>query len=154
MALNALWESLCTPFPAQAYLSLTTVLESILTTDDEKTEITHRLAERVAALLTRNGEERVRIYRQVKELYNIRSKLIHGKAHPKKGPITMDKLSVTAKFGIVPATATEQLAGIALKVLKSALRNKDLVTLIQSKQGKGARSKALSDFFVRLVLAN
>jgi hypothetical protein len=51
-------------------------LECLLGTDS--VELTHKLSERIAWLLSDNAENRVRIFRQVKALYTIRSRVIHG----------------------------------------------------------------------------
>ena len=100
MALNALWEALCTPFPVQAFLSLTSVLESILTAHEKN--ITQKLARRTALLLTQDGQERDKIEVRVKKLSRIRGKLTHGNSHLRKGEINTETLAVGAKYAIVP----------------------------------------------------
>ncbi len=47
-ALNSLWTGVCSPYIAQAFLSMTTVLEALLST--RPYEITHMLGERTAAV--------------------------------------------------------------------------------------------------------
>ncbi len=44
----------------------------------DSSEIIHKLSERIAFFLTNNAEQRIKIYKCVKDAYNIRSKLMHG----------------------------------------------------------------------------
>ena len=44
----------------------------------DSSEIVHKLSERIAFFLTNNAEQRIKIYKCVKDAYNIRSKLMHG----------------------------------------------------------------------------
>ena len=71
MALRYFWIAMCTPFSEQSFLSLTTLLESLLTT--QPMEITHNLAERCAIVLGNDRDSRVDVYNKVKEIYRIRS---------------------------------------------------------------------------------
>lgn len=54
---------------------LITAIEAVVGTD---TEISFRLAYRVAGILARNDDERVRIYEDLRGFYDTRSKLLHG----------------------------------------------------------------------------
>lgn len=65
VALTSLWSSLCTPFPDQAYVSLSMVLEALLST--QEMEITHILAERCACALSETDKP-IAVYRRVKKL--------------------------------------------------------------------------------------
>lgn len=53
-------------------------LESLLGTDSA--ELTHKLSERVAWLIGADIQDRITIYRSIKTLYGIRSKVVHGSA--------------------------------------------------------------------------
>lgn len=53
-----------------------TALECLFTTDN--TEVSHKNAERVAALLGTDIDNRMKIYSEVKKAYGVRSKLTHG----------------------------------------------------------------------------
>lgn len=44
----------------------------------DSSEIIHKLSERIAFFLSNNAEQRIKIYKCVKDAYNIRSKLMHG----------------------------------------------------------------------------
>ena len=45
---------------------------------DQKDEILHKVSERAALYIGTNLEDRVKVFKEVKKLYNIRSKYVHG----------------------------------------------------------------------------
>ena len=53
-----------------------TALEALVSSST--TEVTHQVAERVACLLEPPGDARLDDYRQIKQAYNLRSKVVHG----------------------------------------------------------------------------
>lgn len=53
-----------------------TALECLFTTDN--VEVSHKIAERAAYLIGKNGQERKHIYKTIKDAYNHRSNLTHG----------------------------------------------------------------------------
>jgi hypothetical protein len=53
-----------------------TALEALVSSST--TEVTHQVAERVACLINPPGDSRIDDYRQIKQAYNIRSKVVHG----------------------------------------------------------------------------
>jgi hypothetical protein len=55
-----------------------TALEALLTKKEETEGLTYRLALRVANLLGTDAGSRKSIFRQVKDFYNLRSKIVHG----------------------------------------------------------------------------
>ena len=77
VAMASLWSSLCTPYPEQAYVSLSVALEALLST--QNSEVTHQLAERVAVLLGTEAQKPSDLYRRVKRLYGTRSDIVHGR---------------------------------------------------------------------------
>jgi Apea-like HEPN len=56
--------------------------ESLLTT--ESTELSHKLAERLAWLVAASPQDRLQVFKAVKSAYSIRSKVVHGSAATKK----------------------------------------------------------------------
>lgn len=60
-------------------------LEALYLTE-EKEELSHRLAQRVAKLLSFFEEEPIKVYRTVKKAYNIRSRFVHGSSLQNKKP--------------------------------------------------------------------
>ena len=66
-----------------------TALESLFLSDI--TELAHRLSERVAYFLENEPEKRKEIFKQAKEIYSIRSKVVHG------SPIASNNLKIISK---------------------------------------------------------
>lgn len=62
----------------EAFLLYAISLESIMLSDNEKDELQYRLALRVAHLLGKDSESRKQIVRQVKDLYKVRSQIVHS----------------------------------------------------------------------------
>jgi Apea-like HEPN len=60
-----------------------TALEALLTKKEETEGLTYRLALRIANLLGNDANSRKSIFRQVKDFYSLRSKIVHG--------VTLDK---------------------------------------------------------------
>jgi hypothetical protein len=61
-----------------------TALEALLTKREETEGLTYRLALRIANLLGSDGNSRKIIFTQVKDFYNLRSKIVHGVMLDKK----------------------------------------------------------------------
>jgi hypothetical protein len=145
-ALSSFWSALCTPFPDQAFLSLTTSLEAILST--QALEITHTLAERAAALVAKDFDRRLEIYRLAKKLYKTRSKIVHGAAFLKKGRLHSESLFITAKHTSVPMTELKELVGLTISVIRAALLNDDYCSTIRSARNEDTINKRVDDFFL------
>ena len=62
-----------------AVLNCLTALEALLT-NDSNTELSYRLSVRVANLLGSDDADRVSLFREMKEFYDLRSKIVHGSA--------------------------------------------------------------------------
>lgn len=84
VALHCFWAFLFSRFPDQAYISLVTIFEALLSTGNN--EISHQISERSAIILENAPEDRLRIYEAIKKLYDLRSKIVHGDIPKKKGP--------------------------------------------------------------------
>jgi hypothetical protein len=61
----------------EAFLLYAIALESIILVDNPNTELSYRLRIRIAHLIARKPEKRSEVANTVKELYNLRSKLVH-----------------------------------------------------------------------------
>jgi len=61
-------------------------LESLFTTDNM--ELSHKLSERVAYFLASTPNKRRELYRQTKNIYAVRSKVVHGSAISKVGNLS------------------------------------------------------------------
>lgn len=62
----------------QAFLFYTIALESIILCDNDRDELRYRLSLRIAHLLGSSGQSRPGIAKLVKDLYDIRSKIVHN----------------------------------------------------------------------------
>jgi hypothetical protein len=147
MAVSYFWNALCTPFPEQSFLSLTTALESLLST--QSIEITHILAERCAILTAKDPSSRLSTYRTVKKLYKIRSKVVHGKAFPKKGAQTWESLSIGAKRSYVPMSSLRSLVDLTVSVIMSVFSNHELLGIIQTKKSEHKENEELEEYFAK-----
>ena len=149
MALSHFWGALCTQFADQALLGVTSSIECLLSTT--KTGITHTLAERSALILHKASGDRVDKYNQVKNIYNVRSKLVHGKAFVKKGTINWDTLCVSPKMMIVPISVLAQAFDTTINVLIEVIHNKKLMSLIQTKKHEDKITKDLNDYYTQAL---
>jgi len=147
IALNSFWTGLRSSHLDQIFLSMTVVLEALLSTSNEG--ITHQIAERGAILLSKDANERYDIYKQVKNLYNIRSRLVHGTAFPKKGVQTVESLIIDAKMATVPVSKVSELVGIASKLIRTVLNNQELVSIVQRLGSEETVSRKLNEFFLK-----
>jgi hypothetical protein len=64
--------------PRLGAIEVVTALEALITKKDEVEGLTYRLAMRTANLLGRDAVDRKSIFRQVKQFYGVRSRLVHG----------------------------------------------------------------------------
>ncbi len=145
VALNGFWTALRLTDLAQLFLSMTIVLEALLSTSNQ--EVTHQIAERAAILLAKNGTERCNIYKKIKKLYGVRSKIVHGNAISKKRKfMTRESLIISAKLSSVPVSEIKALIGIASKLLRTVLHNQSLVSIMQTR-----KNEKLNDFFLELL---
>lgn len=150
VALGCFWAFLFSAFADQAYTSLVTILEALLSTGTA--EISHQISERVAVLIGREPNDRLEIYRRVKKLYDLRSRITHGDLEVKKGPITWGTTIVSAKMTIVSFHELEELAQYAVKVLRAVLLEAEIMSAMS--QSRDARKKALEEFFLRRLFAD
>jgi hypothetical protein len=151
VALNAFWAAMCTPYLDQAYTSLTTVVEAVVSTD--VAELTHTVAERLALLLRSDGPARHGLYREFRNLYKIRSDLVHGreKHYPKGTTLNWGKLSVSAKSAVVPADSVKLLGRIAVELIRAVLDRPHLLEIIRRDGGPETTGKHLQEYYLSLA---
>lgn len=153
VALNSLWAGFCTPFADQSFLSLTTVLESVLST--QPMAITHILAERAAVILGRDSRSRVAVYETVKRLYDVRSKLAHGKVIELKSKtrLTVNTTFVSARYGIVSEVERSTLIGVVIDLINALLRDARYLSIVQAKRKEDRIRKDLDRLFLERLLS-
>jgi hypothetical protein len=150
VALGYLWSALTTSHPELAFAALCMALEAIATSGDK--EITHSLAERCALLARTTIREREEMYVEVKSLYGLRSKIVHGRSGPRRGPLTSETLAITAKQSHVPRSKVFRLLAIVIDVINEVLRSPSLLQILRTRQNDDNEGKAIDAFFLRLLL--
>lgn len=150
VALGYLWSGLTTTHTELAFVSFCMALEAVASTSNN--EITHILAERCALLTASDSEHRVQTYGEVKDLYGLRSKIVHGRSAPRKGPITWESLAITAKQSLVPRSALFRVLALAIAVINGVLKRPDLIALLHVRRTEEKASEALNEYFQRLLL--
>jgi hypothetical protein len=146
VALGALWAGLISGSTVQKYLSLITVLESLLSTDRD--EISHQVAERLAIMLEEDPESRYRIYLRMKQLYATRSNLVHGGVDNSSGEIIFNRLRFDARMGIVPDADLADASALVLRLVRNVVLAPGLLRLI-SNTGPGKSQKPLREYYLR-----
>lgn len=149
VALGYLWSALTTSHPELAFVALCMVLEAIATS--AQNEVTHILAERCSILAGASLPERLLIYTQIKNLYSLRSKIVHGGSTPRKGPVTWEKLAITAKQSIIPRNDLLRMLVIVIDVINGVLRRPELLAILHTKQSEEKTSEAISVYFQSLL---
>jgi hypothetical protein len=105
------------------------LFESLFSTDS--TEITHKIAHRIAIFLEAPAAKRCELYAKVKQAYAVRSKVLHGDALAKDGT-----------HGKVIASAVEA-DDVARRILCKILSSAELLKQFHSKK------EALEAYFLR-----
>jgi hypothetical protein len=105
--------------PYEHLVDLATALEGVLIGAEKEGEgLTLRLCSRVAALLARDDDPAAVLFDDVKQLYDLRSKLVHG------GQITLKDLrKIFRRVSTVPNDDAEHRFGIALAYAVDRMRD-------------------------------
>jgi hypothetical protein len=150
VALGYLWSGLTSQHPELAFVSFCTSLEALASTSQN--EIAHILAERCAVLVHPPGTERVAMYTQIKDLYALRSNIVHGRSAPRKGPVSWETLAISAKQSLVPRSEVTKLLGVTTQVLKSVLARPQLLELLYVRRSKDKELEAMNQYYLNLLL--
>jgi hypothetical protein len=151
VALGYLWSALTTTHIELSFAALCMALEAVASTANS--EVTHILAERCAILARRSGPGRQLAYAEIKQLYALRSKIVHGRPTLRKGqPITSEALAITAKRSMVPCTQVFKLLSYVFDVTSGIQNSRALVTILHTRQSDNAESKAIDEFFLSKLL--
>lgn len=105
--------------PYEHLVDLATALEGVLIgAENEGEGLTLRLCTRAAALLARDDDPATAVFSDVKELYGLRSKLVHGGQIAEK-----DLRRIFIRVSTVPTSDAERRFGIALAYAVDRLRD-------------------------------
>lgn len=150
VALGYFWSGLTTTHGELTFVSLCMALEAVASTSSS--EITHILAERCALLVETTAAGRLETYEEIKNLYRLRSKIVHGRSSPQKGLINLESLAITAKKSLVPRSALFRILAVTIRVINGILSRKDLLALLHVQRSEDKASEALNAYFQRLLL--
>lgn len=147
VAAQGIWTALATPYDDQAFITFAMVLEALLTTS--QAELTMQIAERAAVLVGKSPIDRYELYRSVKRLYGIRSKLVHGSGimTKKKMKKADENVNIHPGFTHVPSEALREIGAIAIRVLRAVLHDDTLYDLVQ----KNDQAKLEETYVTRLL---
>jgi len=149
MALGYLWEGLCASYPAQTYICLIALVDSLVGTRHSGS---HALAERVATMLGTNPESWKAEYDEMRSLYVVRNSLVHGSAHPHKGSQTIKSLYMGAKRSNVPYDDLSRLISLCVRLIRRSLEDKEYLLLVQTKGKEDKIDKQLDSLFLDRLL--
>jgi hypothetical protein len=125
-------------------------LEAVATSSQN--EVTHILAERCAILARAQVADRLKLYSEVKDLYSIRSRIVHGRSAPRRGIVNAETLAITAKRSIVPRSAVSRMLAVTIDVINGVLNSPELLQLLHVKQSEEKASDAVNVYFQSLLL--
>ena len=91
---------------AERFLFFFTALEAIFASTDKSAPVTDTIARSVSILLTNKNLERAKHFRRIKELYEIRSALVHGGS---RGVSRRDTMSIQAVCDVVYRRLVEEI---------------------------------------------
>jgi Apea-like HEPN len=151
VALGYLWSAYTTKQPALAFASLCMALEAIATS--AQNEITHTLAERCALLARSELTDRMQVYSDTRELYNLRSKVVHGRSAPRRGMLNQASLSISAKMNSFPRNDLARMLALTIDVINGVVRSSELMRILQTRQSDDRTEKAINEYFLRRLLS-
>jgi len=122
------------PDSPERLLDIAIALEALFLNDGEDKELRHRLALRVARFLEEPGPRRLEVFRAVRQLYDLRSKVAHGASLQEAPRALATKLS---------ATMTDAPA-----ILRSVMRR-----MIEGSGPTGLDGNALAEYWRQIELA-
>lgn len=122
------------PVSPERLLDIAIALEALFLNDGEDKELKHRLALRVARFLEVPGPNRLQVFRAVRQLYDLRSKVAHGASLEGAPARLAAKLS---------ATMTDAPA-----ILRTAMRR-----MIEGSGPTGLDGEALVEFWRQIELS-
>ena len=92
------------------------------------------------------------MYEEVKDLYAIRSKIVHGRSAPRKGAMTWETLAITAKISLVPRSTLFKMLAVTVQVINAVLGRPKLREILHVKRSEDKASEAISEYFQSLLL--
>lgn len=151
VALASLWGAVTSNNPTHSLIGLVTALEAVVSTD--VVEMTHQVAERTAILAGTSAQERVEIFDAVRDVYKLRSSIVHGSAKSPKGLITLESTISSPKHSMVSSSALTKLSYLNCRLILAALRDSEYMYIVRMTKDEDKQSKKLRDLFRRRLLS-
>lgn len=146
-ALCYFWSALIANESNQFFTNLTILLECLLSTDRQ--ELAHKVSERAAIILGKNNNDRLTIYKDIKKIYNQRSKIVHGEGVPAKGRLHSDMFMVTPKYTFCPKNLMSRVISISIDLLNTLLKDDEYVKIVRSAKTEKKKNGELNDLFMK-----
>lgn len=152
IALGYLWSALTTSHAELCFSAFCMALEALVST--QRNEITHILAERCAVLIRPPGADRIAAYEELKQLYTIRSAIVHGSSGL-KGVLTWETLAVSAKASNAPHSKVLRLLSYVVDLINATLDDKEFLQSFQTltKRKDGDDHAAVNTYFLHRLLS-
>ena len=116
-------------------MSFVTVLEALLSTGTA--EVSHQISERVVILIGQDRNQRIELYRRVKVLYDLRSRIAHGDLSFKRGSvIDWNSSIISAKTTVISMTDLSTIAQVVTGSSSCCVSERCTNDCIAVKQGK------------------
>ncbi|MHC1592740.1 MAG: hypothetical protein ACXQT1_01510, partial [Methermicoccaceae archaeon] len=116
------------------------VLESLLLSGGEMSEMSYRLGLRAAHLLAKSAEDRERIFETVKAAYDLRSRVVHGNEPTKKVKIGKEEYALKDVVPLVEDVSRRVLTYFCKNYPHT--KNKDSIEEIDRRILRGEQRKS------------
>jgi hypothetical protein len=131
-----------------AVLNGLTALEALLT-NDSNTELSYRLSLRVANLLGSEDAARVSLFREMKEFYDLRSKIVHGSAS-KLSTKLQNRLQLTDSLREIVRRVILSVMALATSSELTQIRLEDLLDQLVFDETKRREVQRLASKFLHI----
>lgn len=102
-----------------------------LFSNDDKSEVNHKVSERAAYFIGTDAEERIGLFRKIKKLYDVRSKFVHGQSI-KPSIKELSELSV-------------EIDEVLRRIFRKLIDNKEVADLFLGNQ------KVLDEYYLNMI---
>jgi hypothetical protein len=102
-----------------------------LFSNDDKSEVNHKVSERASHFIGDNAQERIELFRKIKKLYDVRSKFVHGQSI-KSSIQDLSKLSV-------------EIDEILRRIFRKLIDNQEIAEIFLGNQNK------LDEYYLKMI---
>jgi len=120
----------------------------LLSTDRQ--ELAHKISERAAIILGKNNNDRLTIYKDVKNIYKQRSEIVHGEGVPAKVSLRHPEIfMITPKYNFCPKSLMSKVISISIDLLNTLLKDDEYVKIVRSAKSEGKKDGQLNNLFMK-----